>query len=103
MFPAKDHIYEITRVQVVPLTSKTDRLYLSEAVVIFKGNRSKAMTDHLTTVSKSPLFKRAGFISEEDMRGIEEAVKYADPITIHVLRCENCRKYPGFCSERLKE
>jgi len=65
----------LNRVQVVPLTSKTDRLYPSEALVIFEGKESKAMADQLATVSKSRLFKRAGFLAEEDMRRIEEAIK----------------------------
>ncbi len=65
----------LNRVQVVPLTSKTDRLYPSEALVIFDGKESKAMTDQLTTVSKLRLFKRAGILSEEDMRRIGEAIK----------------------------
>ena len=65
----------LNRVQVVPLTSKTDRLYPSEALVIFEGKESKAMADQLATVSKLRLFKRAGFLSEEDMRRIEEAIK----------------------------
>jgi mRNA interferase MazF len=65
----------LNRVQVVPLTSKTDRLYPSEALVIFEGKESKAMADQLATVSKLRLFKRAGSLSEEDMRRIEEAIK----------------------------
>jgi mRNA interferase MazF len=65
----------LNRVQVVPLTSKTDRLYPSEALVIFEGKESKAMADQLATVSKLRLFKRAGFLSEEDMHKIEEAIK----------------------------
>ena len=65
----------LNRVQVVPLTSKTDRLYPSEALVIFEGKESKARADQLATVSKLRLFKRAGILSEEDMRKIEEAIK----------------------------
>ena len=65
----------LNRVQVVPLTSKTDRLYPSEALVIFKGKKSKAMADQLATVSKTRLFSRAGILSVEDMRKVEEAVK----------------------------
>lgn len=65
----------LNRVQVVPLTSKIDRLYPSEAQVIFEGKESKAMADQLVTVSKLRLFNRAGVLSEEDMRKIEEAVK----------------------------
>jgi len=65
----------LNRVQVVPLTSKTDRLYPSEALVVFEGKESKAMTDQLATVSKIRLFRRAGVLSVEDMGKIEEAVK----------------------------
>ena len=65
----------LNRVQVVPLTSKTDRLYPSEALVVLDGKESKAMTDQLATVSKLRLFKRVGILSQEDMSRIEEAIK----------------------------
>ena len=65
----------LNRVQVVPLTTKTDRLYPSEALVLFEGKESKAMADQLATVSKSRLFRRAGILSQEDMRRVEEAIK----------------------------
>jgi mRNA interferase MazF len=65
----------LNRVQVDPLTSKTHRLYPSEAFVTFEGKESKAMADQLATVSKLRLFKRAGLLSEEDMRKIEEVIK----------------------------
>jgi len=65
----------LNRVQVVPLTSNMDRLYPSEAVVVFEGKQSKAMADQLATVSKERLFKRAGSLSQEDMPRVEEAIK----------------------------
>ena len=65
----------LNRIQVVPLTSKTDHLYPSEALVILEGKESKGMADQLATVSKSRLFRRAGILSPEDMRKIEEALK----------------------------
>ncbi|MBU4321031.1 MAG: type II toxin-antitoxin system PemK/MazF family toxin [Thermodesulfovibrionales bacterium] len=65
----------LNRVQVVPLTSKTDRLYPSESLVIFDGKKSKAMADQLATVSKIRLFKRVGVLSEEDMLRIGETIK----------------------------
>lgn len=65
----------LNRVQVVPLTSKTDRLYPSEVLVVFEGKESKAMADQLATVSKLRLFKCAGVLSAKDMQRIEEAVK----------------------------
>lgn len=65
----------LNRVQVVPLTSKTDCLYPSEALVVFEGKDCKAMADQLATVSKLRLFKRAGILSQEDMCKIEETIK----------------------------
>ena len=65
----------LNRVQVVPLTSKTDRLYPSEAVVVFDGKESKAMVDQLATVSKVRLSLRAGILSPQDMCKIEEVIK----------------------------
>jgi len=65
----------LNRVQVVPLTSNIDRLYPSEAPVVFEGKQSKAMADQLATVTKERLFKRAGSLSQTDMRKVEEAIK----------------------------
>ena len=65
----------LNRVQVVPLTSRTNRVYPSEALVTLNHRESKAMADQLATVSKLRLFKRAGALSQEDMHRIEEAIK----------------------------
>lgn len=65
----------LNRVQVVPLTSKTDRLYPSEALILFEGKENKAMADQLATVSKIRLLSRAGTLSDEDMQKIELAIK----------------------------
>ena len=65
----------LNRVQVVPLTSNLDRLYPSEAAVMFEGKECKAMADQLATVSKQRLFRKAGLLSTEDMRKVEEAIK----------------------------
>jgi len=65
----------LNRVQVVPLTSKTERLYPSEALVAFDGKESKAMADQLATVSKSRLLSCAGTISQEDIHKVEKSIK----------------------------
>jgi mRNA interferase MazF len=65
----------LNRVQVVPLTSSTERLYPSEATVAFGGKKSKAMADQLATVSKERVFRRAGVLSLADMHKVEEAIK----------------------------
>lgn len=45
----------LNRVQVVPLTSKFERLYPSESYVFLRGKQQKAMADQLATVSKARL------------------------------------------------
>ncbi len=65
----------LNRVQVVPLTSSVDRLYPSEAYVMVKGKKNKAMADQLTTVSKLRLMNLAGRLSKADLKGVEQAVK----------------------------
>ena len=65
----------LNRVQVVPLTSNIDRFYPSEAPVMVKRKKNKAMADQLTTVSKLRLINRVSRLSENDMRKVEMAVK----------------------------
>ncbi len=65
----------LNRVQVVPLTSKTEDLYPSEAYVTVAGKKGKAMADQLATVSKLRLAKRIGVLSAEDMKGVVEVIK----------------------------
>jgi len=43
--------------------------------VVFEGKKSMAMADQSAIVSKRRLFRRAGILSVEDMRKVEEAVK----------------------------
>jgi mRNA interferase MazF len=64
----------LSRVQVVPMTSRTDRVYPSEAVVRVNRRQSKAMADQLTTVSKQRLTNRMGRLSVQDMNKVENAV-----------------------------
>ena len=65
----------LNRVQVVPLTSNTDRLYPSEAYVVVNGKQSKAMADQLSTLSKTRLIDMMGRLSGTDMRKVEQAIR----------------------------
>lgn len=65
----------LNRVQVVPLTSKTARLYPSETFVQLKGKQNKAMADQLTTVSKKRMINRIGMLVAKDMREVEDVIK----------------------------
>ncbi len=64
----------LNRVQIVPITSNVDRLYPSEAYVTFRGKKSKAMADQITTVSKKRLINPAGSISKTEMEGVGNAI-----------------------------
>jgi len=65
----------VNRVQVVPLTSRVDRLYPSEVFVTVQGKKSKAIADQLTTASKLRLVSLIDRLSESDLRAVESAVK----------------------------
>ena len=65
----------LSRYQVVPLSSRTDKVYPGEALVSFDGKSSKAMCDQLTTVSERRFVNLAGKISDVDMQLLEEAIK----------------------------
>ena len=63
------------RVQVVPVTSNTARLYVFEAPVAVKGGAGKAMADQMMTADKQRLKKRIGRVSASEMLGIEQALR----------------------------
>jgi mRNA interferase MazF len=65
----------LSRVQVVPLSTKVGKVYPSEAKVEVAGRPNKAMADQLTTVSKLRMTERLGRLSNEDMRAVERAVR----------------------------
>jgi len=69
---ANEHL---NRVQVVPLTSNTGRVYPSEAVVDVAGQSSKAMADQLTTVAKERLGRRLGVLTRKDIAEVERVVR----------------------------
>jgi mRNA interferase MazF len=64
----------LNRVQVVPITSNTERLYPGESLVILNGDKRKAMADQLTTASKQRFGRKVGSLSKEDMGRVEVAV-----------------------------
>lgn len=64
----------MNRVQVVPLTSNTGRLYPSEALVTIGNKESKAMADQLTTADKQRFSNFIGNVSAQEMKQIENAI-----------------------------
>lgn len=65
----------MARVQVVPLTSNTGRLYPSEAVVSVAGKDSKAMADQIMTADKTRLKGLLGKLDREAMKAVERAIR----------------------------
>ncbi len=48
----------LNRVQVLPITSNTEKLYPGEAYVTLNGEQLKAMANQLATVSKRRLIRK---------------------------------------------
>jgi mRNA interferase MazF len=65
----------LNRVQVVPLSTRVDRLYPSEALVSLQGQPHKVMADQLTTVSKLRISNQEGQLSAADMAQVERVIK----------------------------
>jgi mRNA interferase MazF len=63
------------RVQIVPITSQTRRVYASEAVVSIDGKLSKAVADQIRTTDKSRLLGQMGRLTDIEMQAIERAVR----------------------------
>jgi mRNA interferase MazF len=72
----------LNRIQVVPLTTSVDRLYRSEAYVLIKGKKNKAMADQLTTVSKRRVQNRMARLSGSDLQVVEKAIKVQLGLTL---------------------
>lgn len=64
----------LNRIQVVPISSRTDRLYPGEALVEVRGEKRKAITSQLATASKLRFGGRLGSIDANDMARVEAAV-----------------------------
>jgi mRNA interferase MazF len=65
----------LNRIQVVPLTGTTSRLYSSEAIVNIRNRTSKAMADQLTTVAKERVGSAIGTVTATELRAIERAIR----------------------------
>jgi mRNA interferase MazF len=65
----------MSRVQVIPVTSNTSKLYVFESRIDVKGAQGKAMADQIMTADKQRLKKRIGKVSPSEILGIERAIK----------------------------
>ena len=65
----------LNRVQVVPLSSRADRLYPGEAFVTLEGQRRKAMADQITTAFKLRFRGYLGVLDPVELTDVERAMR----------------------------
>lgn len=65
----------LNRLQVIPLSTKIEKLYPCEAYVTINADTSKAMADQITTVSKQRLRERLGVLSVDNMLDVERIIR----------------------------
>lgn len=65
----------LDRVQVIPLTSNTTKIYPSECVVTFAKQSGKAMVDQIRTVSTERLVAKIAALSSENLAVVEQVVR----------------------------
>ena len=63
------------RVQVVPISSRIEKLYPCETFVHVRDRKSKALADQLTTVSKHRLLGQLTSLSAEELERVETVVR----------------------------
>jgi mRNA interferase MazF len=64
----------LNRVVVVPLSTRTRKVYPGESLVTFRGGKAKAMADQIRAVSRSRLSRRDGALTADELRALEDAV-----------------------------
>ena len=65
----------LARVQVVPLSSSTERIYPSETVVTLAGQKSKVMADQIMTADKRRLTQMLGKLTQADLGAVERVMR----------------------------
>lgn len=65
----------LNRVQVVPISSQTSRLFVADALITVNGQSRKALGDQLTTVSKLRVGNQIGVLSATDLAEVERVIK----------------------------
>lgn len=65
----------INRFQVIPVTSKVDRVYPGEALLQMKQKKGKAMANQLTTASVDRFVEKYSDVHMSEMILIERAVR----------------------------
>ena len=64
----------LNRVVIVPLTSRTEKVYPGEALLIAGSRQAKAMVDQIMSASKQRFRERLDTLSAHDLKAVEEAI-----------------------------
>jgi mRNA interferase MazF len=65
----------LNRLQVVPLTSNTARVFPGEALVSVRGEPRKAIASQMTTAARERFRERLDILSPADMARVESAIR----------------------------
>ena len=65
----------LNRVQVVPVTTKADKVYPGESLFWLEGKQGKALCTQIRTVSKKRLGNKIGNLSSRDMIALNKGLK----------------------------
>ena len=65
----------LNRLQVIPITGQTARVYPSEALVRLRGEPRKAMADQLTIAGRERLVGYLGKLGAGDMEQVDLAIR----------------------------
>lgn len=65
------------RVIVVPLSTKTEKLFPTDALLRFRDLPHKAMTDQVRTISTTRILEKLGNVSAQDLLKIERKLQVA--------------------------
>ncbi len=65
----------LERVQALPVTSNTDKVYPCECKILVNGGKRKTMADQIMTVSKKRLYKKICVLNSVEMAEIKRIMK----------------------------
>lgn len=65
----------LNRLQMVPITSNTSKVFPGEAIIIINDVEYKAMANQIMTVSKKRITSILGMLSNHDIRIVEHAIR----------------------------
>jgi mRNA interferase MazF len=66
----------LNRVQVVPLTTSTERVFAGEVIVDFGQGARKALGNQIMTAAKERFGRRVGEIDRNQMAAVDRALRF---------------------------